>query len=604
MRVGSWPNTIHSRRPRLTLRVLLMVMFVMALAPSGMGRAQALPPDEPVPGGHFYRQTGGGNGLGFAVTDADGMPFWSTFQQLGGTAALGYPISRRFVREGFTYQATQVGVLQYRPDSGTVVLANIFEWLEQAGRDPWLQATKGIPFPMGDGAASFEEAVAIRMSWLTDESIKQRYLAPPSAALAAGWGQNQAMQLYGLPASRPEKAGPYIAQRFQRIAFQHWVATAPGLPAIGTITPVLGGDLLKEAEVLTGLAIVPHAIEEPAPVVEPSTAPATSAPPAPPVPTSAQPSETTNIKVTHGPATSGTLEGYTLRISWESVQGAEYYKVYHDDIHGGEKCRVSSDGRPVFCEEIASRVVGTDYLHTVDGFREDNYYWVVACNSSGCSGLPEAAIPFVVPKFKPTLIGSCRVGMELNPGEGCQVSASLVNPPGPGLFSLARHHRDCIPGKGCQVGAGKTTFFVNPLGRGCISVAGRSAVACGIDWSPVVSATKRDDDIWIIADVAAVTGSISKCSGRGDPTRFVTVTISGTIRAHRVVSSVSVEGKVGNEPFPDLGSHGSSDYAIHAGVGPGRIGPMKAGDVRNFTIRDSLLSPRGDSCSIRVIWEE
>ena len=39
MRVGSWPNTIHSRRPRLTLRVLLMVMFVMALAPSGMGRA-------------------------------------------------------------------------------------------------------------------------------------------------------------------------------------------------------------------------------------------------------------------------------------------------------------------------------------------------------------------------------------------------------------------------------------------------------------------------------------------------------------------------------------------------------------------------------------
>ncbi|MDE2992811.1 MAG: hypothetical protein OXU67_02915, partial [Chloroflexota bacterium] len=197
------------RRPRLTLPVLLMATFVLALAPSGLGFAQGLPPDEPVSGGHFYRQTGGGGGLGFALTDADGMPFWSTFQQLGGTAALGYPISRRFVRDGFTYQATQVGVLQYRPDSGTVVLANIFEWLEQAGRDPWLQVTKGIPAPLGDGAASFEEAVVIRMGWLTDEAIKQRYLAPPSDALAAGWGQNQAMQLYGLPASRPEKAGPY-----------------------------------------------------------------------------------------------------------------------------------------------------------------------------------------------------------------------------------------------------------------------------------------------------------------------------------------------------------------------------------------------------------
>ena len=254
-----------------------MATFVLVLALPGQGYAQAPPPDEPVPGGHFYRQTGGGNGLGFAITDADGMPFWSTFQQLGGTAALGYPISRRFVRQGFTYQATQVGVLQYRPDSGTVVLANIFEWLEQAGRDPWLKATKGIPAPMGDGATSFDEAVEIRMSWLTDEAIKQRYLAPPSDELAAGWGRNQAMQLYGLPASRPEKAGPYIAQRFQRIAFQHWVDTAPGLPAVGTITPVLGGDLLKEAEVLTGLAIVPHAIDESAPVVVPPTATPTPA---------------------------------------------------------------------------------------------------------------------------------------------------------------------------------------------------------------------------------------------------------------------------------------------------------------------------------------
>ena len=355
---------------------------------------------------------------------------------------------------------------------------------------------------------------------------------------------------------------------------------------------------------LTGLAIVPHAIDEPAPVVGSSTAPVTSAPAAKPVPTSALPSEPTNIKVTHGRAPRGALEGYTLRISWDLVQGAEYYKVYHDDIHGGDDCHISTDGKPSFCEEIASQVTETNYLHAVDGYREENYYWVVACNSKGCSGLPEAAIPFVVPKFKPTLLGACRVGMELTPGEGCQVSANLVNSPGFGLFSLFREHRDCIPGEGCQVGTGKTTFFVNPAGRGCISVAGRNAVYCGIDWSPVVSATKRDDGIWIVADIAAVTGSLSKCSGRGDPTSFVAVTITGTVRAHRAVSSVSVEGKVGDEPFPDLDSHGSGDYAIHARVGPTRIGSMKAGEVRSFTISDSLFSPKGDRCSIRVIWEE
>jgi endo-1,4-beta-mannosidase len=47
--------------------------------------------------GHFFTQASGlvagRDPSGFALTDADGIPFWTAFQQLGGVAALGYPAS-------------------------------------------------------------------------------------------------------------------------------------------------------------------------------------------------------------------------------------------------------------------------------------------------------------------------------------------------------------------------------------------------------------------------------------------------------------------------------------------------------------------------------
>ena len=76
-------------------------------------------------------------------------------------------------------------------------------------------------------------------------------------------------------------------------------------------------------------------------------------------------------------------EGSTIRVSWDTVAGADHYTIYHDDFHDSA-CKLESDGRLSFCEELATDVTGTTYVHTNPSLSE-NYYWVVSCNSDGCS---------------------------------------------------------------------------------------------------------------------------------------------------------------------------------------------------------------------------
>ena len=75
-------------------------------------------------------------------------------------------------------------------------------------------------------------------------------------------------------------------------------------------------------------------------------------------------------------------DGSTILVSWDAEDGADYYKVYYDDI-SGSACSLGRDGSPVACEELAANVVGTSYLH--ENPSAVNYYWVVSCNSDGCS---------------------------------------------------------------------------------------------------------------------------------------------------------------------------------------------------------------------------
>ncbi len=73
----------------------------------------------------------------------------------------------------------------------------------------------------------------------------------------------------------------------------------------------------------------------------------------------------------------------TTVVSWDAVDGADHYNIYHDDFHDSS-CRVSSGGEASFCEELAANITDTAYTHT-DPDPYDNYYWVTACNRHGCS---------------------------------------------------------------------------------------------------------------------------------------------------------------------------------------------------------------------------
>ena len=148
---------------------------------------------------------------------------------------------------------TQGTLIQWRPEISHAILANAFEWFTDAGQDDWLYNHAAVPRPIRDdgSGADFQKAKAIRLAWLTNDAIKSTFLAAGSA--------DRAIQLYGLPMSRPEKHGPFIVQRFQRIAFQHWTDVVPGMPAPGSVVRVLGGDLAKE----TGL--VPAEAQQPSP---------------------------------------------------------------------------------------------------------------------------------------------------------------------------------------------------------------------------------------------------------------------------------------------------------------------------------------------------
>ena len=76
-------------------------------------------------------------------------------------------------------------------------------------------------------------------------------------------------------------------------------------------------------------------------------------------------------------------EGSSIRVSWDAVDGADHYAVFHDSFFDSS-CSLNSDGSSSFCDELAADLVETNYIHTSPGAGSD-YYWVIACNRGGCS---------------------------------------------------------------------------------------------------------------------------------------------------------------------------------------------------------------------------
>jgi len=216
--------------------------------------------DVAIANGRFFEETGGGGGLGYRVTDDNGIRFWSEFRLLGGVATLGYPSSRRYVgADGFTYQVFQRGVLQWRPELGRADLSNTFEQLTTADWDGRL-VQMGIPEPVHDDGSGgdWNRARQIRLSWLTNPAIAAAFYANPNSSTFPTWNVDRSIQLYGLPASLPVKSGPFVVQRFQRVSLQLWVDDVPGMPRPGSVVGILGGDLYKHAGLIPPAAAAPE----------------------------------------------------------------------------------------------------------------------------------------------------------------------------------------------------------------------------------------------------------------------------------------------------------------------------------------------------------
>ena len=84
---------------------LLLALALLALVLALPGTTAAADLDHDIPNGHFFTQANGQplgtSPTGYAVTNDAGIPFWDEFKRLGGPTALGYPVSQRFIYDGF-----------------------------------------------------------------------------------------------------------------------------------------------------------------------------------------------------------------------------------------------------------------------------------------------------------------------------------------------------------------------------------------------------------------------------------------------------------------------------------------------------------------------
>lgn len=245
---GFVPQTATKSGARVRFTAEPGVLYRYILQPGGP-RAQ----DYPIPGGRFYTQANGRppgeHPAGFSVSDADGIPFWTTYQELGGPDALGYPVTRRFQMDGFVVQAFQKVVFQWRPEVGQVWFLNTFDALHDAGKDEWLLVRRQTPPPEDtrpDTGLPWDQVVARHLQLLDREPrIKARFLEEPA------W-----LERYGLPMSYQD-FGPVAVLRAQRATFQLWKTAMPWAAA-GTVTVANGGDLAKEAGLFPWEAVTPE----------------------------------------------------------------------------------------------------------------------------------------------------------------------------------------------------------------------------------------------------------------------------------------------------------------------------------------------------------
>ena len=118
--------------------------------------------------------------------------------------------------------------------------------------------SRSIPRTESVGAYPSARVPGIQLSWLTNPAITQAFVANPILPGSV----DASIEFHGLPMSRPHSFGPFVVQRFQRTAIQHWVEEAEGGPTVGTVALINSGDHYKDLLLENSLATVPHAYND------------------------------------------------------------------------------------------------------------------------------------------------------------------------------------------------------------------------------------------------------------------------------------------------------------------------------------------------------
>ena len=239
----------------MTRSVAVLLCFVLAAAAAAP--AIAAGEDYSVPGGRVFTQAAGHGSVnaGHLVSDADGIPFWTAFQALGGPHAVGYPVSQRFVWQGFVVQVMQKLVFQWQPGTSEVVFINIFDEMSRSGLDEKL-AKLLIPreqtFP--EESLSWGEIIARRQALLSNSpKLRDAY-----------FGRADPLRWFGLPTSPVISFGDVTAIRTQRAVLQLWHVDTPWARA-DEVTVANGGDLAKKLGLFPSYALEPQsAVPQPA----------------------------------------------------------------------------------------------------------------------------------------------------------------------------------------------------------------------------------------------------------------------------------------------------------------------------------------------------
>jgi len=237
--------------------VSVVAAVVLAVVVNGVATADSHSPFR-VAGGMFY-PLNEANGHGFAIRNYfNGPDFFAAYQSLGGVDVLGPPVSRAWLGDdGFAYQLTQRVLLQWSPSEKRVRTANIFELLSDQAFGEQL-AGRHIPAAERLGTGSGARDQAERLSWLTDQRISEFFANNPLDIAAL----EKSIEFFGLPMSRPVKTGPFIVQRFQRTALQHWVQQVEQGQPIGSVVLVNAGDVFRDLAMPIDVRTKPHPASE------------------------------------------------------------------------------------------------------------------------------------------------------------------------------------------------------------------------------------------------------------------------------------------------------------------------------------------------------